>query len=157
MHSARKLFYRVIAIIVVPTILLICFILYSHATGKNLSWPWAIKSDTNFLPDKKIYSVAVYDATGEVYLGDRGYIKVGTTELSTLTPTQYYDYYTNTLKNSSYLWFTFVCPDGTGLYIPDVSDGSACYCSLDTMGRVVSPRGFIMIEGETSYYAENTH
>jgi len=155
MRSLRKIFYRVVAIVVVPTILLVCFILWSHATGKTLAWPWAVESERDFLPNAKIYSAKVYDATGENYLGDRGYIKISAAELSSMTPTEYYNYYNNVLKSSNYLWFTFVCPDGTGLYIPNVADGGASYCTLDSMGRIVSPRGFIIVEGETCYYAEN--
>ena len=157
MRSVRKLFYRVVGIIIVPTILLVCFILYSHFSGKTLKWPWAVESENDFLPNAKIYSAKVYDSTGEEYLGERGYIKVGPTELASLTPTQYYNYYNSVLKNTDYLWFTFVCPDGTGLYIPNVEDGGACYCTSDSMGRVVHPKGFIIVEGETCYYAENNN
>lgn len=157
MRSIRKLFYRIVAIVVVPIMLLIGVILYSHFTGKTIDVPWAANTTESFLTTARIHSVNVFDSTGKELIGKRGFIEVGPTELSTMTPSQYYNYYVSTLRDSDYLWFTFVCPDGTGLYIPNVADGGACYCTIDSMGRVVSPKGFLIIEGESCYYSENNN
>jgi len=153
MQTLKKIFKIVIAIILIPTFILIGIILWSNYTGSEVSVPWN-GSTSSFLTNAAIHTEKIYDSTGETCLGRRGYIYISNDNLSSMTPSQYMGFYESKLKDSGYLWFSIICPDGTGLYVPDPKLGTACYCTMDSLGRVVQLRGYLLVEeGKCTYSA----
>ena len=161
MKLIRKLFHILIALIMIPTLLFVGAILWSYSTGNSITLPsfsGSRQEDTNFLLDAQIQSADVYTTqeSGEerTAVGIRGYIWLSKNDLSAMTPSQYLEFYQKSLKNSDYLWFSFICPDGTGLFIPNCSDGSACFCKLDEQGRQESIYGYLIVQGDRCFYQE---
>ena len=163
MRAIRKFFKTLVMIIILPTILIIGMILWSYATGNTLRLPAlsfgksansAASSDANFLLQAQIQTVEVYDANTKEWAGTRGYIQLSKKELAAMTPSQYLAFYETVLKNSDYLWFSVICPDGTGLFIPDCGDGTACYAALNDLGRQTEIYGYLLIQDGTCIYQE---
>lgn len=156
MRPLKKLFRGIIAIILVPTFVLIGAILYSQVTGNRFLLPFNV-SDASTFSNLSIQTEDVYDATGSEIIGERGFAFLSKEALSAMTPSEYYSFYETTLKDSTYLWFSLICEDGSGLFVPDCSDGSACFCSLDEMGRRETAFGYLYIEGDSCVYREVTN
>ena len=159
MRVIKKFFKTLIAIIIIPTLIIIGVILWSYTTGESLRLPSlpflkAVTSDDNFLLNASIQTAEVYETGSETPLGVRGYIKVSRAELAAMTPSQYFSFYESVLKNSDYLWFSVICPDGTGLFIPDCADGAACFCSLNDLGRQTEVYGYMLVRDGTCIYQE---
>lgn len=161
MRLIRKLFHLVIALIMIPTLLFVGAILWSYATGNSLTLPsfsWEKQDDSTFLRDAPVETAEVYtsqESGGEAELaGTRGYIRISKKELSTMTPSQYLEFYQEKIKGGDYLWFSLVCPDGTGLFVPDCADGSACFCDLDNLGRQETIYGYLIVQGNRCFYQE---
>lgn len=160
MRAIKKFFKFILALIILPTLILIGVILWSHSTGNNLKLPAFLSGDSaasqsdNFLLNAKIQTADVYRRDSDELLGERGYIEVSKADLAAMTPSQYLEFYQNTLKDSHYLWFSVICPDKTGLFIPDCADGAACFCDLDGLGRQTEVHGYMMIQGDTCIYQE---
>lgn len=161
MKTIRKIFYILIAIILIPTFIFTGIILWSHTTGNFLKLPGiATVEKENFLLAAKIQTEEVYKAASPeeeaatTPEGVRGYITISKNELAAMTPSQYLEFYQNVLKGSDYLWFSVLCPDGTGLFIPDCADGSACFSSLDDLGRQIDIYGYMIVQGDSCIYQE---
>jgi len=160
MRIIKKFFKLIITIIIVPTFIIIGIILWSHATGKNIQLPVFLQNLTgesasnNFLLDARIQTADVYEKGSSVPVGIRGYIEVSNADLSAMTPSQYLEFYQTVLKGSEYKWFSVICPDNTGLFIPDCEDGAACFCSLNDLGRQAEIYGYLMIRDNTCIYEE---
>lgn len=161
MRIIRKFFKILIAVILIPTFIIIGMILWSYITGNALRLPELpygnvsdTKTDNNFLLQASIQTEEVYAAGSKEALGQRGYIRISRAELAAMTPSQYWEFYEKVLKGSSYLWFSVICPDGTGLFIPDCPDGAACFCSLDELGRQIDIYGYLMIQDGSCIYQE---
>lgn len=162
MKTFRKIFSVIIAIILIPTLLVIGAILWAYATGNTLKLPFGSPQQTsdNFLLNAEIHTVNVYadnsetDGEASAPAGVRGYIQVSKMDLGNMTPSQYQEFYQNVLKDSDYLWFTVLCPDNTGLFIPDCQDGAACFCRLNSIGRQEQVYGYMILSGDTWIYKE---
>lgn len=160
MRVIKKFFKLIIALIIIPTFIIIGIILWSHATGKSIQLPGFLQDQTsapatdNFLLNSQIQTADVYEAGASTPLGVRGYIEISKADLASMTPSQYLSFYQNTLKGSEYLWFSVVCPDGTGLFIPDCDDGAACFCSLNDLGRQTEIYGYLIIQDNACVYQE---
>ena len=159
MRVIKKFFKTLVAIIIIPTLIIIGVILWSYMTGDTLklsSLPFVNSADSedNFLLNASIQTAEVYETGSETPLGVRGYIKVSRAELAAMTPSQYFSFYETVLKGSDYLWFSVICPDGTGLFIPDCADGAACFCSLNDLGRQTEVYGYMLVRDGTCIYQE---
>lgn len=164
MKFIRKLFHILIALIMIPTLFFVGTILWSYATGNSITLPSFLNSSNSgqetadFLSDVQIQTADVYSAqeSGEdqAPVGVRGYIQLSKSELSGMTPSQYLEFYKKNIKDSNYLWFSFICPDGTGLFIPNCADGSACFCKLNELGRQESIYGYLIVQGDRCFYQE---
>ena len=160
MRVIKKFFKFILTIIILPTLLLIGVILWSYATGKSLKLPSFLSGDStvqeseNFLLNTEIQTADVYLREIGELLGERGYIEVAKDDLASMTPSQYLEFYQTALRDSHYQWFSVICPDGTGLFIPDCADGAACFCDLDGLGRQTSVHGYMIIQGDTCIYQE---
>ncbi len=160
MNDIKRFFKKLSRLIIFFTIVLIGIILWSYITGTHLKFPAFTSSvsenstQDNFLLDAVINTEELYISGSNEVQGLRGYINVSSSELSSMTPSQYYDFYETVLKNSSYQWFSIVCPDGTGLFIPDCADGAACFCTLDSLGRQTDIYGYLIIQNGTCVYQE---
>lgn len=160
MRIIKKFFKILIAAIIIPTLIIIGMILWSYITGNTLQLPvlpFGNTSDSvsdNFLLQASIQTEEVYEAGAAEALGQRGYIRISRAELAAMTPSQYLEFYEEVLQNSSCLWFSVICPDGTGLFIPDCQDGAACFCSLDEMGRQTDIYGYLIIRDGSCIYQE---
>ena len=71
-----------------------------------------------------------------------------------IRPGETFSFYETVLKDSDYLWFSVICPDGTGLFIPDCADGAACFCSLNDLGRQTEVYGYMLVRDGTCIYQE---
>lgn len=160
MRIIKKFFKILIAVILIPTFIIIGMILWSYITGNTLRLPalpfgnTANTASDNFLLQASIQTEDVYGAGSGEALGQRGYIRISRAELAAMTPSQYLEFYEEVLQSSSYLWFSVICPDGTGLFIPDCKDGAACFCSLDELGRQTDIYGYLMIQDGGCIYQE---
>lgn len=160
MRIIKKFFKFILTIIILPTLILIGVILWSYATGNSLKLPAFLSGESsvtasdNFLLNAEIQTADVYLRDSGELSGERGYIEVSKADLASMTPSQYLEFYQNVLKDSSYQWFSVICPDGTGLFIPDCADGAACFCDLDGLGRQTEVHGYLVIQGETCIYQE---
>lgn len=160
MKVLNKFFKTIIAIIMIPTIILIAIILWSYTTGNKIKLPsFGFNKETeqtfyNFLTDAELHTEEIYLNGDPVNSGIRGYINISSQDLAAMTPSQYYDFYQEVLKDSTYIWFSIVCPDGTGLFIPDCADGAASFCTLDELGRPVNSYGYLIIQGDKCIYQE---
>lgn len=160
MRVIKKFFKFILTIIILPTFILIGVILWSYATGNSLKLPilgsdrWAGQGSGNFLLNAEIQTADVYLRDSGELSGERGYIEISKSDLATMTPSQYLEFYQNVLKDSSYQWFSVICPDGTGLFIPDCADGAACFCDLDALGRQTEVHGYLVIQDDSCIYQE---
>ena len=159
MRLLKRFFYILTALIIIPTFIFIGVIIWLYATGNKLRLPLPEKSTVNdFLLDAPIRTEPVYSGenpeNNQEPAGIRGYIEISKSDLAAMTPSQYLSFYEQKLKDSDYLWFSFVCPDGSGLFIPDCADGSACFCSLRRNGRQESIYGYLIIKDGECIYQE---
>lgn len=161
MRAMKRIFHVLIAIIIIPALLVIGVILWSYVTGNSLKLsvtsPGDTKQQMNFLLDARVQTENVIlpgNETRDPMTGVRGYIQVSAQSLKSMTPSQYMEFYNQVLKNSSYVWFTVVDSEGNGLFIPDCADGSACFCSLDELGRQQEIYGYMIVTGDTCFYKE---
>lgn len=161
MRALRRFFKSLTTFILVPTIILVAVILWSYSTGNKLQLPTLGNNEstsqqtaTNFLLDATIQTEEVFISGDEESAGIRGYINITNADLAAMTHAQYYEFYQTVLKDSSYKWFSVICPDGTGLFIPDCADGAACFCKLDELGRQTEVHGYLLIQDDTCVYQE---
>lgn len=160
MRTLKKFFKTLLTIILIPTIILIVVILWSYATGTNLKLPAFGSKETvvqtfgNFLLDADVQTEEIYIEGNSESTSVRGYINISNAELASMLPSEYYAFYENVLKDSTYQWFSIVCPDGTGLYIPDCANGAACFCKLDELGRMTEVHGYLIVQDGTVIYQE---
>ena len=160
MKIINRFFKKLFTIILVPTIILVAVILWSYSTGNKLQLPTfgdnesISQTDTNFLLEASIQTEEVFISGDEESAGIRGYINITNADLAAMTQSQYYEFYQQVLKDSSYKWFSVICPDGTGLFIPDCADGAACFCRLDELGRQTEVHGYLLVQDNTCVYQE---
>ena len=161
MKAINRFFKKLFTIILVPTIILVAVILWSYSTGNKLQLPSSgnntitAPQTANFLLDAEIQTEEVFISGDEESAGIRGYINITNADLAAMTQSQYYEFYQQVLKDGSYKWFSVICPDGTGLFIPDCADGSACFCRLDNLGRQTEVHGYLIIQDDTCVYQES--
>ena len=160
MRAMKKAFHILTAIVVIPALLVIGVILWSYVTGNSLHLSITSsegQQQPNFLLNASVQTENVIlpgDETRDPVTGVRGYIQVSAQNLKSMTPAQYMEFYNQVIKDSSYVWFTVVDSEGTGLFIPDCADGSACFCSLDELGRQQEIYGYMIVTGDTCVYKE---
>lgn len=160
MRALTKFFKTLITIILIPTIILIAVILWSYATGTKIKLPSlgsdnvTVQTSANFLLEADIQTEEIHIEGSDESKSIRGYINISNADLASMLPSEYYEFYDSVLKNSSYKWFSIVCPDGTGLYIPDCADGAASFCTLDELGRQTEVHGYLIVQGDTVVYQE---
>ncbi len=160
MRALKKFFKTIITIILLPTIILVAVILWSYATGTHIKLPAFGSEDVemltsgNFLLDAEVQTEEVFISGDEESAGIRGYINISNADIAAMTHAQYYEFYQNVLKDSSYKWFSVICPDGTGLFIPDCADGAACFCRMDELGRQTEVHGYLIIQDDSCVYQE---
>ena len=160
MRALKKFFKSLTTFILIPTVILVAVILWSYSTGNKLRLPSFGNTETvtqpftNSLLEAEIQTEEVFISGDEESGGIRGYINITNEDLASMTQSQYYEFYEQVLKGSSYKWFSIICPDRTGLFIPDCSDGAACFCNLDELGRQTDVHGYLIIQDGTCVYQE---
>ena len=143
-----------------PTVILIAIILWLYSTGKKIQLPaldseeTTIQTSDNFLLDAEIQTEEIYLTGDTDTTGVRGYINISNSDLASMLPSEYHEFYETVLKNSSYQWFSIICPDGTGLFIHDCADGAASFCTLDELGRQTEVHGYLLVQGDGVFYQE---
>lgn len=163
MKKIRKIFKLLVHFILIPAILIICVIVWSHITGNHLKLPKEYVQTENFLLTTPVHTENVYLVSSPENIDEetkkgallRGYIRISKSDLNIMTSSQYLEFYNTVLKDSNYIWFSIICPDNTGLFIPNCQDGSACFCTLDSLGRQTTDiYGYMIVKNHQCYYEE---
>lgn len=160
MRALKKFFKTLITIILLPTVILIAVILWSYSTGTKIKLPsfgseeTPIQTSGNFLLNAEIQTEEIYLTDDTNNIAVRGYINISNADLASMLPSEYYEFYETVLRDSTYRWFSIICPDGTGLFIPDCTDGAASFCTLDELGRQVDVHGYLLIQDGSCIYQE---
>lgn len=158
MKILRRIFYTLTAVILIPTLCLVGIILWSYTTGSTLRLPsfsfHTVRDEPGFLEQAAVMTADVYDESGQNVIGRRAYITISKADLGRMTADQYLSFYQSVVRDSGYSWFSVLCGDGTGLFIPDCVNGSAQFGSLDEEGCIVSVYGYMTVTGDSCSYSE---
>lgn len=155
MKFLSKIFNILVAIILIPTLILVGIILWSYKTDTKLQLP-SFKTQnvkSNFLLEATVESIEIPGQEGAEPLY-RGYINVSKASLSIMSPSQYLAFAKKVVIGSDFQWFSVICEDGTGLYISDPSNGSASFGVLDSQGQILETYGNLTVTGNKCTYQE---